>query len=259
MPDPGLARFNTAPDAERDLLDVCSAPRWASAVAAGRPYATADALQDAAAAALTDADLDAALTGHPRIGGRSAGGVSGREQAGVGDAVLAALAEGNRTYEERFGHVYLVCASGRSGEELLATLHARLGHDPATERAVALRELAVINRLRLRRMVASSTLSTHVLDAALGRPAAGVGVRLERDGEVLAEAVSDGDGRVRELGAVDTGTHRITFATGEYFTSTGQAGFYPEVSVTFAVTDVSVHHHIPLLLSPFAYSTYRGS
>jgi 2-oxo-4-hydroxy-4-carboxy-5-ureidoimidazoline decarboxylase len=141
-----------AADAEGALLAVCTAPRWAAQVVAGRPYGSAEALRAAAAAALTDADLEPALAGHPRIGDRVAAARPGSEQARVGAAdagVLAALAEGNRAYEERFGHVYLVCASGRSAEDLLAVLHARLGNDPATERAVALGELAAINRLRL--------------------------------------------------------------------------------------------------------------
>ncbi|HYH32786.1 MAG TPA: 2-oxo-4-hydroxy-4-carboxy-5-ureidoimidazoline decarboxylase [Pseudonocardia sp.] len=153
-----VAEFDDLPAAaaERELLAVCRAPRWARAVAAGRPYGTAGALQVAAAAALTDADLDEAMAGHPRIGDRAAGGRSRREQSAVATAeadVLTALAEGNREYEERFGHVYLVCASGRSAEDLLATLRARLHHDPATERAVALRELAAINRLRIAQLV----------------------------------------------------------------------------------------------------------
>lgn len=73
--------------------------------------------------------------------------------AGASPEVLAALAEGNRAYEERFGHVYLVCASGRSAEDLLSTLRSRLGNDPGEERAVALAELAAINRLRLGRLL----------------------------------------------------------------------------------------------------------
>jgi 2-oxo-4-hydroxy-4-carboxy-5-ureidoimidazoline decarboxylase len=145
--------------AARDLLlGVCAAPRWAEEVVAARPYGSPAALQAAAAAALTDADLDPALAGHPRIGER-AGGASAREQAGVasaGDAVRAALAAGNTAYEVRFGWVYLVCASGRAAEDLLATLHARLGNDPATERRVALGELAAINRLRVAALVDGS-------------------------------------------------------------------------------------------------------
>jgi 5-hydroxyisourate hydrolase len=109
------------------------------------------------------------------------------------------------------------------------------------------------------------TLSTHVLDASRGVPAGGVGVRLTTlEGQPLGEAVTDDDGRVRELAAeLGSGAYRLTFATGAYFAARGQQGFYPEVVVTFTVTDADVgagrHHHVPLLLSPYAYSTYRGS
>jgi 2-oxo-4-hydroxy-4-carboxy-5-ureidoimidazoline decarboxylase len=145
-----------APACEDVFQTVCSAPRWAAAVTAGRPYASVDAVQDAAATALTLADLEPAFAGHPRIGDRSAAGPSGHEQAAVAEAgadVHAALAEGNAAYEARFGHVYLVCASGRSAEDLLATLHTRLANDASTERAVALGELTAINRIRIAGMV----------------------------------------------------------------------------------------------------------
>jgi 5-hydroxyisourate hydrolase len=103
-----------------------------------------------------------------------------------------------------------------------------------------------------------STVTTHVLDAALGRPATGMVVRLERaDGSLVAEGRTDDDGRVRELGAPEPGEHRLLFATGEWFAAAGRDTFYPQVVVTFALGDG--HHHVPLLLSPFAYSTYRGS
>jgi 5-hydroxyisourate hydrolase len=104
------------------------------------------------------------------------------------------------------------------------------------------------------------TLSTHVLDASRGTPAVGVAVRLSTTGgQELATAVTDADGRVRELGLLAAGDYRLTFATGGYFAANGQQGFYPEVVVTFTVTDAGQHHHVPLLLSPYAYSTYRGS
>ena len=110
-----------------------------------------------------------------------------------------------------------------------------------------------------------STLSTHVLDAVSGLPATGVRVALDRRNgqgwQPLGEAVTDDDGRVRDLapGGLGVGVHRLIFATGEYFAATGQSAFYPEVSVVFEVTDPGRHYHVPLLLSPFAYSTYRGS
>jgi 5-hydroxyisourate hydrolase len=109
-----------------------------------------------------------------------------------------------------------------------------------------------------------SSLSTHVLDAVSGRPAVGVRVALERrtgDGwQPLGVGVTDADGRLRDLApdGLDAGVHRLTFATGEYFDAAGQTGFYPEVTVAFTVTE-DRHYHVPLLLSPYAFSTYRGS
>jgi 5-hydroxyisourate hydrolase len=113
----------------------------------------------------------------------------------------------------------------------------------------------------------TSAITTHVLDTALGSPAAGVPVRLGRiDPEdpdnivVLADAVTDDDGRATGLGPdqVPAGTYQLRFGTAAYYAATGQECFFPQVTVTFAVTDRR-HHHVPLLLSPFAYSTYRGS
>lgn len=118
-------------------------------------------------------------------------------------------------------------------------------------------------------MVASVSLSTHVLDAALGRPARDVPVVLFRFAPQgwtrCAGGRTDADGRLRpaddEGGEVvlRSGIYRLDFDTRAYFSATGQVGFYPQVSVTFEVTDPAAHHHVPLLLSPFAYSTYRGS
>ncbi len=107
-------------------------------------------------AELPEAEIDQALDGHPRIGGKADNPSSKREQAAVqaaGSDVLDALAASNRKYEEKFGHVYLVCATGRSAPELLAILEERLGNDPETERRVLRVELAKINRIRLNRML----------------------------------------------------------------------------------------------------------
>jgi 2-oxo-4-hydroxy-4-carboxy-5-ureidoimidazoline decarboxylase len=156
----GLAVFNALPaDQARDaLLACCRAPRWADQLTAGRPYPSLAALQARAAGILTDADVAEALAGHPRIGQAPTAGHSSfsrSEQSGVagaGDQVRAELAAGNRAYEERFGHVYLVCATGRSAGELLAILRERLGHDPDTERRVVREELIKINDLRLAKL-----------------------------------------------------------------------------------------------------------
>lgn len=106
------------------------------------------------------------------------------------------------------------------------------------------------------------TLSTHVLDTSLGRPAAGIGVVLEsQDGTDLGQGFTDGDGRVGAIGPerLDPGEYRLRFATGDYFAARGEAAFYPEVVVVFTVADGSEHYHVPVLLSPYGYSTYRGS
>ena len=110
------------------------------------------------------------------------------------------------------------------------------------------------------------SLSSHVLDAVRGRPAHGVGIRWERlhvgQWELVAESVTDHDGRVSDWGGnvpTTEGLHRLVFGSGEYFAGQGSTTFYPEVVVVFEVVDPDAHHHVPLLLSPFAYSTYRGS
>ena len=151
--------FNALPEAEatRRLLTCLNVPRWAAEVAAGMPYPDYDALAakaEASATELSDDELSAALDGHPRIGERAGAKheaeFSSREQAQVdrNDAdVMAALAEGNRDYERRFGRVFLIRAAGRSSSEILAELRRRLGNDDETERAetvAALREIALL-------------------------------------------------------------------------------------------------------------------
>jgi len=109
------------------------------------------------------------------------------------------------------------------------------------------------------------TLSTHVLDATAGRPAVGVPVRLEHRGpdgwSPAGAGQTDTDGRLRLEGGpgFEPGVYRITFGSGTYFEARGTTSFYPEVTVTFEMTGEGGHYHVPLLLSPFAYSTYRGS
>ena len=107
-------------------------------------------------------------------------------------------------------------------------------------------------------------ITTHVLDIAAGRPAAGVPVALEREGdggwEALGSGATDADGRIADLfdGPAAPGRFRLTFDTGTHFLASGTRGFYPEVAVVFEVAGEE-HVHVPLLLSPFGYTTYRGS
>jgi 2-oxo-4-hydroxy-4-carboxy-5-ureidoimidazoline decarboxylase len=160
----GLAVFNLLPDdqAREALLACCRANHWAEALTAGRPYRSLANLQARAAAVLTDADVTEALAGHPRIGQTPTAGHSSfsrSEQSGVADAddqVRAELAAGNQAYEDRFGHIYLVCATGHSARELLGILRGRLGHDPDTEREVVRAELIKINDLRLAKLTGAA-------------------------------------------------------------------------------------------------------
>ncbi|WP_214326549.1 2-oxo-4-hydroxy-4-carboxy-5-ureidoimidazoline decarboxylase [Nonomuraea sediminis] len=157
MPN-SLADFNVRdPDeAERDLLACCASRAFARSVAARRPYrdlAQLTAAADSAVRALDWPDVLEALSAHPRIGERSQEAWSRQEQSGVEDDLRPALAEGNRAYEERFGHVYLVCATGLTGTQMLTKLRDRLDNDEETERKVVGDELAKITCLRMAKLV----------------------------------------------------------------------------------------------------------
>jgi 5-hydroxyisourate hydrolase len=107
-----------------------------------------------------------------------------------------------------------------------------------------------------------SPITTHVLDTARGRPAAGVEVKLEQgpDWAQVGAGRTGDDGRLAELGSPSSpGAYRLRFATGAYFEAAGTRAFFPEVTVEFSVERPEEHFHVPLLLSPFGYSTYRGS
>jgi len=154
-----LENFNTAPREEavavvKPALDIA---RWIDAIVDGRPYRSVDEVAAAAttvAAPLSEAEIDGALAHHPRIGERPQGEsaeavLSRKEQPGVDADAAAALAAGNKTYEERFDRVYLVRAAGRSAEEILALLQQRLGNTPEQELVVVDQQLREIAALRL--------------------------------------------------------------------------------------------------------------
>jgi 2-oxo-4-hydroxy-4-carboxy-5-ureidoimidazoline decarboxylase len=157
-----LAAFNAASpqDAQRDLLACCASASFARAIADGRPYRGPAAVRDAVDAAfkvLSWDDIVESMRAHPRIGDRApGGGWSAAEQSGAASAsegVRRALADGNAAYEQRFGHVFLICASGLSGQDMVDQLRARLGHDPDAERAVVRAELRKITQLRLTKLL----------------------------------------------------------------------------------------------------------
>ncbi len=294
----GLEWLNAldAAAARAELLRCCGSVAWASRMAAARPFTDEAALLAAADVIWWGVDRDdwlEAFSAHPRIGSRkdveAKRGAERRwsegEQSGANDAsrdVLDALAAANAEYEAKFGHVYLVCATGKRADEMLEICRARLSNDAATELRVAAEEQRKITRIRLGKLLAEhaaapatrgtmhrASITTHVLDTARGRPAKGLAIVLERrsSAEASGEAafrevgrgVTDDDGRLKTLvpeGAFEPGTYRLTFDVKSYL---GEDAFFPEAVITFVVRDASQHHHVPLLLSPFGYSTYRGS
>lgn len=265
-----LATFNELPpDAAAAVVRPCAdVAGWVDDVVAGRPYERREDLLGWARRASEDwtaAELDTALAHHPRIGERATGPSpeatsSRREQPAADDATGAALATANAAYEARFGRVFLIRAAGRTAPEILAELERRLGNEPAAEEAEAVEQLRQIALLRLDSAVgAAPTASTHVLDAERGRPAAGLRVTLAATGPGgpdVRTAMTDDDGRV-SWGAVRPGPWTLTFATGEWFAAQERATFYPRVVLD--VEPGTGHHHVAVLLSAFAYTTYRGS
>jgi 2-oxo-4-hydroxy-4-carboxy-5-ureidoimidazoline decarboxylase len=162
---PGLARFNTlaAAEAAAALHEVCASAAWGGSVLAHRPYASTQALfsaSDAATAALSPEDLAEAMAGHPPIGRPKPGDpASAREQrgmAGASEELKAEMLELNLAYQERFGHVFLICATGATGEQMRDAVKARTGNSPEQEREIVRTELGRINRIRLTRLVQDS-------------------------------------------------------------------------------------------------------
>lgn len=160
-----LDEFNSAPSAlaTSALLTCCDVPGWAGAVRDGRPYPDLESALEVAekvARELTPEDVDRALAAHPRIGERAEGRgaeaeLSRAEQSGVAtdSRTRSALLDGNRAYEERFGRVFLICATDLCGDDVLSALRARLGNDEQTEAAVVADELRKIALLRLRKLL----------------------------------------------------------------------------------------------------------
>ncbi|MFE9440124.1 2-oxo-4-hydroxy-4-carboxy-5-ureidoimidazoline decarboxylase [Streptomyces sp. NPDC006602] len=158
----GLARFNALEEhaAFAALHEACASTAWAKRLLAARPYATFDdlcAASDAAMADLSTEDLAEAMAGHPPIGRPKPGDpTSAREQRGMAGAsgeLKAEMLELNLAYQERFGHVFLICATGRTGEQMRDAVKERIGNAPEQEREIVRTELGKINRIRLARIV----------------------------------------------------------------------------------------------------------
>lgn len=286
-----LQDFNQLPpdEAAQRLQTCCGAARWVSETMKGFPFASEAELVQRATSAWYDvcdeSDWREAFTHHPKIGDieslqkkfASTSHLAGAEQSGVssaGSGTIEALAAGNAAYDERNGFIFIVCATGKSADEMLRLLQDRLFNQPEEELRVAMGEQHKITILRLKKLVDGdwsflkvSQLTTHVLDTSLGRPGQDIAIRLqEPDGtggwRTIAQGVTNADGRIPDLlppnRTLPQGNYRAVFDTGRYFAQQKTSGFYPAVEIQFTVFDDS-HYHVPLLINPFGYSTYRGS
>lgn len=290
-----LDTLNRADPAEfaRLLGGVFEHSPWvAEAVAPRRPFATLAALYaalaDAARAAPADRQM-ALLRAHPDLAGKAAraGAVtdfSKAEQASAGlthltDAEFARFETLNADYRAKFGIPFIVCVRRHSKDSILAQFARRLAHAPAQERDAALAEVLLIARLRLAALVeapdalpVAGRLSTHVLDTMRGRPAAGLAIELAQlsvAGErlPLKAVTTNADGRTdAPLIAgqpLPIGTYELSFHVGRYFATAGVAlaepAFLDIVPIRFAIAEPEGHYHVPLLVTPWSYQTYRGS
>jgi 5-hydroxyisourate hydrolase/2-oxo-4-hydroxy-4-carboxy-5-ureidoimidazoline decarboxylase len=279
-----LSELNGLTDeaARAAFLRCCGSRSWAGHMAARRPFTGVHDLFAAAEAvwqSLEPPDQLEAFSAHPKIGDFDAlknkfattGAWSAAEQSGMAtapEAVLRALAARNAEYEAKFGYIFIVCATGKSAAEMLALIEERIANQPEAEFLISAGEQAKITRIRLRKLCAMSPITTHVLDTSKGRPAAGVGVVVDRreDGGrwvELGRGATDNSGRITNLLHADValraGEYRLTFDILSYFTAARERVFYPEIQVVFRIDQPHEHYHIPLLLSPYGYSTYRGS
>jgi len=267
------------------------APWVAEAAVAKRPFAKVTALHEAMMGALRLAPRERQLDflrGHPDLAGTAArsGALtddSRREQASVGldslsEEELARFHRLNDAYKAKFGFPFMICVRRHTRDSILAQFERRLGNDANTEFASALQEVFYITRLRVAAKVAgegmplvNGRLSTHVLDTHAGRPAVGIEIELyEFAGERahrIATAVTNADGRTDEplIGGrpLPIGSYELRFAMGNHFRSRGietaDPPFLDIVPLRFSIAEPEGHYHVPLLCTPWSYSTYRGS
>jgi len=290
-----LDRLNSVDETEfvAALGDMFEHAPWvAEAVRASRPFPTLASLYQAMTAAVRASGPERRLTlirGHPDLAGKAArAGTltadSTAEQAGAGldrlsEEEFAAFHRLNDSYRAKFGFPFVICVRRHSKSSILRQFERRLQHDTAAELDTALDEVFRIVALRLDQRVSApdrlkvhGRLSTHVLDTSSGRPAAGVALELLElsdagEHRLIAQSVTNIDGRTDrpliEQRPLPIGSYELRFAVGDYFLRQGaplaDPLFFAVVPVQFAIAEPESHYHVPLLVSPWSYSTYRGS
>jgi 5-hydroxyisourate hydrolase/2-oxo-4-hydroxy-4-carboxy-5-ureidoimidazoline decarboxylase len=286
-----LQQFNELDkeDVKQQLASCCGASKWVSLLVQKYPFASEKELGEEATTVWYDAcneqDWLEAFTHHPKIGDvksleekfASTKHLAGAEQAGVAEAtinIIEALAAANKKYEEKFGFIFIVCATGKSASEMLRLLNDRLQNSNDEELRIAMGEQHKITILRFKKLLAEanwewlkvSQVTTHVLDTSIGKPGKDITIKLQQhannEWRIISQGVTNSDGRIPDLlppsKVLQQGTYRIIFETAAYFDSMQVKGFYPMVEIQFSVFD-DQHYHVPLLINPYGYSTYRGS
>jgi len=290
-----LDRLNSVEETEfvAALGDMFEHAPWvAEAVWASRPFRTLASLYQAMTAAVRASGPErrlALIRGHPDLAGKAAraGALtadSTAEQASAGldrlsEQEFAAFHRLNDCYRAKFGFPFIICVRRHTKSSILRQFERRLQHDTAAELDTALDEVFRIVALRLDQRVSApdrlkvhGRLSTHVLDTSSGRPAAGVALELlelsdAAERRLIAQSVTNIDGRTDrpliEQRPLPIGSYELRFAVGDYFLRQGaplsDPPFLALVPVQFAIAEPESHYHVPLLVSPWSYSTYRGS
>jgi len=275
------------------LANIFEYSPWiAEQAASQRPFAGVIALFAAMKSAVDRATPElrlALIKAHPDLANKTqrAAGLtaeSSAEQNSVGldrlsDAEYDAFERVNNAYRAKFGFPYIVCVRRHTKDSILRDFERRLPNDAATETQVSIEEICRIAALRLDQQVASEDqlkvngrLSTHVLDTHSGRPAAGIAVELVELSElgssrVVTRAITNSDGRTDQplIGGrpVPIGRYELTFSVGRYFSQRGvplsDPPFLDSIPLRFSVSEPEGHLHVPLLVTPWSYATYRGS
>jgi 2-oxo-4-hydroxy-4-carboxy-5-ureidoimidazoline decarboxylase len=275
------------------LANIFEYSPWiAEQAAAARPYAGVKALLAAMKDAVDRAPAEQQMTlikAHPDLANKTqrAAGLtaeSSAEQNSLGldrlsDAEFEAFERVNNAYRTKFGFPYIVCVRRHTKDSVLRDFERRLPNDVATETQASINEICRIAALRLDQLVVSDDrlpvhgrLSTHVLDTHSGKPAAGISVVLTElsnlgEARVIARAVTNSDGRTDQplIGGrpVPIGRYELMFSVGEYFAGRGvpmsDPPFLDQIPLRFSVSEPEGHLHVPLLVTPWSYGTYRGS
>ena len=266
--------------AAKELFACCGSSKWVSLLMKHFPFASEKEMVDKAASVwyeeCGEADWKESFTHHPKIGDIKSleQKFAGKEQAGMAAAsaeTIQALAKANAGYENKNDFIFIVCATGKSANEMLRLLNDRLSNTTDDEIRIAMGEQHKITLIRLKKLLTEtnwqwmkpSQITTHVLDTSIGKPGKDITIKLtSAAGKIISQGVTNEDGRIGDLLPSEKnlapGNYKMVFDTGNYFKANNIKGFYPEVEIQFTVFDEG-HYHVPLLINPFGYSTYRGS